>query len=226
MASSAGFPSLLDPSSGYTGGSGSAHGLALPPPMGANPGRNSGSSFSQPSRSAYAPKPLGPKGPKPVGGRSPRRGPRTAPRGGRSQWDRPLARSWDRPLARSRMYKSIDSTSSNGGGEWALSGVCAKLLPALVALDTRLGAGGPAGLKWRRPFLRTASHSPPGLLWRLRAGLSNPKLPPSGSDHKEAAGKAAGDSPQNEPSPFSTNRRGGGASRRARASCRRSSRRP
>ena len=116
LASSAGFPSLLDPSSGYTGGSGSAHGLTLPPPMSAKPGWNTGSSFGQPSRSVYSTKPLGPKGPKPVGGRSPRRGPRTAPRGGRSQWDRPLARSWDRPLARSRMYKSIDSTSSNGGG--------------------------------------------------------------------------------------------------------------
>ncbi len=83
--------------------------------MSAKPGWNTGSSFGQPSRSAYSTKPLGPKGPKPVGGRSPRRGPRTAPRNGRSQWDRPLARSWDRPLARSRMYKSIDSTSSDGG---------------------------------------------------------------------------------------------------------------
>ena len=45
LASSAGFPSLLDPSSGYTGGSGSAHGLTLPPPMSAKPGWNTGSSF-------------------------------------------------------------------------------------------------------------------------------------------------------------------------------------
>ena len=127
LASSAGFPSLLDPSSGYTGGGGSLldpssgytggggskHGFALPPPMNAKPGWHTGTAFSQPSRSAYTTAPLGPK---PAGGRSPRRGPRTAPRGGRSQWDRPLARSWDRPLARSRMYKSIDSTSSGGGG--------------------------------------------------------------------------------------------------------------
>jgi hypothetical protein len=122
LASSAGFPSLLDPSSGYTGGPGAKAGLTLPRPMqmqmSAKPGWNTGSTVSQPPRSAYSSKPLGPK---PKGGRSPRRGPRSAPRGGPprsggSQWDRPLARSWDRPLVRSRMYSSIDSTSSNGGG--------------------------------------------------------------------------------------------------------------
>ena len=59
-----------------------------------------------------------------------------------------------------------------------------------------------AGLKWRRPFHRTAPHWPLCLLWRLRAGRSNPKLPPSGSDPKEAAWKAAGQGPQKEPSPL------------------------
>ena len=57
-----------------------------------------------------------------------------------------------------------------------------------------------AGLKRRRPFHRTAPHWPLGLLWRLRAGRSNPKLPPGGSDAKEAPWKAAGEGDQNEPS--------------------------
>ena len=123
LASSAGFPSLLDPSSGYTGGPkvGSSGGLSLPPPMQMKPGWSSGSSFGAPEgrgpTRAYASKPNG----KPKGGRSPRRGPRNVPRGGGprgagNSWDRPLARSWDRPLVKSRMYSSIDSTSSNGGG--------------------------------------------------------------------------------------------------------------
>ena len=62
--------------------------------------------------------------------------------------------------------------------------------------------GSPAGWKWRRPSVATA----PRRLPRLRAGLSNPKLPPSGSDPKEAAWKAAGEGAQNERSPLSTNR--------------------
>ena len=66
----------------------------------------------------------------------------------------------------------------------------------------RQAGGGAAGLKWRRPFHRTAPHRPLCLLWRLRAGLSNPTLPPGGSDPKEAAWKAAGQGPQKDPSPF------------------------
>ena len=58
--------------------------------------------------------------------------------------------------------------------------------------------GEAAGLKWRRPSLGTALREPPRHLRRLRARLSNPELPPSGSDAKEASRKAAREGPQNE----------------------------
>ena len=103
LASSAGFPSLLDPSSGYTGHAGAGK-SSLPVQI------------KRPQ--VYGSQPLAPK---PKGRPSPRR---TRARGAKSTWangydrDRPLARSWDRaqgPLVRSRMYSSTDSTSSRNG---------------------------------------------------------------------------------------------------------------
>ena len=125
LASSAGFPSLLDPSSGYTGGGGGRGGAkstSLLDPSSGYTGHAGAGKSSLPVQikrpQVYGSQPLAPK---PKGRPSPRR---TRARGAKSTWangydrDRPLARSWDRaqgPLVRSRMYSSTDSTSSRNG---------------------------------------------------------------------------------------------------------------
>ena len=62
--------------------------------------------------------------------------------------------------------------------------------------------GATAGRTRRRPSWKTARHSPSRRLWRLGAGLSNPKPRPSSSDAKEASWKASREGSQNEAWPF------------------------